>query len=95
MSLTTLPILPLEVIGDRLLIASYLNFLSLVMVIMVVIMVRHRGHYDLTLEGDRLLPRLLLPGQLVHLHLLPGSLATQATDCERGELLSGWIQSIL
>ena len=75
MSLTTLPILPLEVI------ASYLNFLSLVMVIMVVIMVRHRGHYDLTLEGDRLLPGLLLPGQLVRLHLLPGSLATQAADC--------------
>ena len=62
------------------------------MVIMVVIMVDHHGHHDLTIvEGDRLLPRLLLPGQLVRLHLLPGSLATQATDCERGEPLSGWI----
>ena len=89
MSLTTLPILPLEVI------ASYLDFSSLVMVIMV-IMVGHHDHHDLTIvEGGRLLPRLLLPGQLVRLHLLPGSLATQATDCESGELLSGWIQSSL
>ena len=52
-------------------------------------------HHDLTIKGDRLLPRLLLPGQLVRLHLLPGSLATQATDCERGKLLTGWIQSSL
>ena len=51
----------------------------------------HLAH--LTIGGDRLLPRLLLPGQLVRLHLLPGSLATQATDCERGKLFSGWIQS--
>ena len=62
-----------------------------IMVIMAVIMVGRHGHHDLTIVGDCLLSGLLLPGQLVHLHLLPGSLATQATDCERGELLSGWI----
>ena len=43
---------------------------------------------------DCLLPRLLLPRQLGHLHLLPCSLAAQGAACQRGRLLCGWIQEI-
>ena len=48
---------------------------------------------DLALGENRLLPRLCLSRQLGCFQFLPRTFAPQGRACERGRLLSVWIQS--